>query len=248
MIKYSEKTDNQLAELSQFGDIDARNNLVLRHQKLVKFLINSYSKSYYTKTGKPLPKEDLEDLFQECMIVFCKQVNKFDFSKKVKVTTYIAQWLHAKIITYLKGKNVDDDNLIDIDIHDWYDALYISSPEDLDEIGIILNSEEKELYLKLFHEKCSLTFVAKQRSVDISVVFTQKEKLFNKIRNFFRKDEEKLSGNGYSYTKSESTINVKTTLKINSKNKVILDIVNQAGRNGISGESIKRKTAKKKKS
>lgn len=179
-INYDTKTDFQLVELAKLDDDEARNTLVMRHTNLIHYIIHKY---------RIKSREDREDLFQECIIIFLKSINKFKFGYNVKVTSYIAWWIHAHI-RKLKKESIENESfLIDTDISDSEEAMnshYGCSPS-IDFVNV-LSAEERQLVDFLFEQKLSLTNIAERTNTTMGQVFSKKEKLLKRLRKIIRND------------------------------------------------------------
>lgn len=179
-INYDNKTDLQLVELAKLDDNEARNVLVIRHSKLIHYIINKY---------RIQNKEDREDLFQECIIIFLKAIDKFKFDYNVKVTSYAAWWIHAHIRKEKKENLESKSFFIDTDISDSEEAMnchYGYSPS-IDFLNV-LSAEERQLFTYLFEQKLSLTNIAERTHTTMGQVFSKKEKLLKRLKKIIRND------------------------------------------------------------
>lgn len=77
-----------LIELAQYGDLAARNVIVLHNQKLVLKIVNRYKTSNFFETM---------DLVQEGMFGLFKAIEKFDRALKGEFSTYAFWWINQTI-------------------------------------------------------------------------------------------------------------------------------------------------------
>lgn len=73
----------ELIRLAKQGDIKARNELIEKNINLVHKINCMYGNK--------------EDGFQEGIIAFCHAIDKFDETKKVKLSSYAFHWIHQRI-------------------------------------------------------------------------------------------------------------------------------------------------------
>lgn len=74
------------------GDIDARNDLVVRHRPLVHWTINRYFRGAIRSLGA-----DPEDAIQEGVEGLLRAVKTFDVDRGIKFSTYGCYWIRARI-------------------------------------------------------------------------------------------------------------------------------------------------------
>ena len=79
-------------ELSQNGDIEARNKLIEHNLRLVVFLAKKYENT----------KVDLEDLVSIGTIGLIKGVNTYKLDKNIKLATYVSRCIDNEILMYLR--------------------------------------------------------------------------------------------------------------------------------------------------
>lgn len=90
--KYSDEEIRQLITMSQDGDNEARDVLVLSNQRLVWAVVQRFLGRGY----------DPEDLFQIGCIGLMKAVDKFDLSYEVKFSTYAVPMIIGEIQRFLR--------------------------------------------------------------------------------------------------------------------------------------------------
>ncbi|KYM44084.1 sigma-70 family RNA polymerase sigma factor [Fusobacterium necrophorum] len=76
----------ELIRLAKQGDIKARNELIEKNINLVHKINRMYGSS--------------EDGFQEGILAFCHAIDKFDETKKVKLSSYAFHWIRQRIKRY----------------------------------------------------------------------------------------------------------------------------------------------------
>lgn len=76
----------ELIRLAKQGDIKARNELIEKNINLVHKINRMYGSS--------------EDGFQEGILAFCHAIDKFDETKKVKLSSYAFHWISQRIKRY----------------------------------------------------------------------------------------------------------------------------------------------------
>lgn len=101
-------SNEKLCELYQKGEEKALDLLCIKNEKLVKKMVNRYSKQYRTI----LEKEDLE---QSCFVALKKAAERFDPSKEAKFSTYVVWWLRQIILREITNTGT----LIRIPVHKW---------------------------------------------------------------------------------------------------------------------------------
>ncbi len=79
-------------ELSQNGDIEARNKLIEHNLRLVVFLAKKYDNTMV----------DLEDLVSIGTIGLIKGVNTYKLDKNIKLATYVSRCIDNEILMYLR--------------------------------------------------------------------------------------------------------------------------------------------------
>lgn len=79
-------------ELSQNGDIEARNKLIEHNLRLVVFLAKKYENTTV----------DLEDLVSIGTIGLIKGVNTYKLDKNIKLATYVSRCIDNEILMYLR--------------------------------------------------------------------------------------------------------------------------------------------------
>lgn len=85
-----------LASRIEAGDTDAKNEMIFANQGLVFSIANKYS---YRSKGL-----DLDDLTQEGMIGLMRAVEKFDFRRDRRFSTYATPWIHQAVTRAIKNK------------------------------------------------------------------------------------------------------------------------------------------------
>ena len=85
----TEEEELYYLDLSQKGDLEARNILIERNLRLVAHIM----KKYYAQTS------DQEDLISIGTIGLIKGINTFDASKGVRLATYAARCVENAILT-----------------------------------------------------------------------------------------------------------------------------------------------------
>lgn len=101
----TEEEELRYLELSQKGDLEARNVLIERNLRLVAHIM----KKYYAQTS------DQEDLISIGTIGLIKGINTFDASKGVRLATYAARCVENEILMYFRSqkKSAQDVSLYD---------------------------------------------------------------------------------------------------------------------------------------
>ncbi len=84
--------EERLVELSQKGDINARNKLIEHNLRLVVYLAKKYENT----------KVDLEDLVSIGSIGLIKGINTFSLDKNIKLATYASRCIDNEILMYLR--------------------------------------------------------------------------------------------------------------------------------------------------
>ena len=84
--------EERLVELSQKGDINARNKLIEHNLRLVVYLAKKYENT----------KVDLEDLVSIGSICLIKGINTFSLDKNIKLATYASRCIDNEILMYLR--------------------------------------------------------------------------------------------------------------------------------------------------
>ena len=84
--------EEHLVELSQKGDINARNKLIEHNLRLVVYLAKKYENT----------KVDLEDLVSSGSIGLIKGINTFSLDKNIKLATYASRCIDNEILMYLR--------------------------------------------------------------------------------------------------------------------------------------------------
>jgi len=84
--------EEKLVELSEHGDLKARNKLIEHNLRLVVFLAKRYENT----------NVDLEDLVSIGTIGLIKGINSYNFKKGIKLSTYISRCIENAIITCWK--------------------------------------------------------------------------------------------------------------------------------------------------
>ena len=92
---YNKDEENDLILKAQNGDIEARNRIIEGNLKLVI----SIAKRYLNRGLS------FEDLIQEGSFGFVKAINKYDFSKECKFSTYASWWIRQYITRYIDNKS-----------------------------------------------------------------------------------------------------------------------------------------------
>ncbi len=98
--KYKRLSDNEvitLAKLKDEGNIEARNTLINSNLTLVISFVNNYK-------GLCSESIDISDLIQEGNIGLITAVEKFDYTKGYKFSTYAAWWIKQSILRALQNK------------------------------------------------------------------------------------------------------------------------------------------------
>lgn len=85
-----------LASRIEAGDTDAKNEMIFANQGLVFSIANKYS---YRSKGL-----DLDDLIQEGTIGLMRAVEKFDFRRDRRFSTYATPWIHQAVTRAIKNK------------------------------------------------------------------------------------------------------------------------------------------------
>ena len=88
----SKEEEDYLCELSEKGDLKARNKLIEHNLRLVVFLAKKYENT----------KVDLEDLVSIGSIGLIKGVNTFSKDKNIKLATYCSRCIDNEILMYLR--------------------------------------------------------------------------------------------------------------------------------------------------
>lgn len=88
----SKEEEIKFVELSNNGDIDARNKLIEHNLRLVVFLAKKYENT----------KVDLEDLVSIGTIGLIKGVNTYKLDKNIKLATYASRCIDNEILMYLR--------------------------------------------------------------------------------------------------------------------------------------------------
>jgi len=88
----SKEEEIQYVELSNNGDIEARNKLIEHNLRLVVFLAKKYENT----------KVDLEDLVSIGTIGLIKGVNTYKLDKNIKLATYASRCIDNEILMYLR--------------------------------------------------------------------------------------------------------------------------------------------------
>ena len=89
--------EKKYVELSQNGDVEARNKLIEHNLRLVVFLAKKYDNT----------NTDLEDLVSIGTIGLIKAVNTYRLDKNIKLATYASRCIDNEILMYLrKNKRV----------------------------------------------------------------------------------------------------------------------------------------------
>ena len=88
----SKEEEIQYVELSNNGDISARNKLIEHNLRLVVFLAKKYENT----------KVDLEDLVSIGTIGLIKGVNTYKLDKNIKLATYASRCIDNEILMYLR--------------------------------------------------------------------------------------------------------------------------------------------------
>ncbi len=88
----SKEEEDYLCELSEKGDLKARNKLIEHNLRLVVFLAKKYENT----------KVDLEDLVSIGSIGLIKGVNTFSKDKNIKLATYCSRCIDNEILMHLR--------------------------------------------------------------------------------------------------------------------------------------------------
>lgn len=181
-LKYEKFSDLALVELAKMDDIDARNTLLVRHLKLIKYIVFQYH----------LPnKQDRDDLVQECTLEFIRAIAKYKFDKKTKITTYAAQWMHARIQHFLKQKHQRYQLYISESVEDWPDCSALGCEPSYNNYVRCLTEEEIELINQLYKDQLSLSDIAREHQNSSTIkVYNQKERLLKKLRKAEKCDNQ----------------------------------------------------------
>ena len=108
-----QKTENELLNRSENGDIAARNKLIEHNLRLVAHIV----KKYYATGAEP------DDLISIGTIGLIKAVSTFKSDKKIRLATYAARCIDNEILMHFRALKKSS--------HD----LYISDPIDTDKDG-----------------------------------------------------------------------------------------------------------------
>lgn len=84
--------EKKYVELSQNGDVEARNKLIEHNLRLVVFLAKKYENTNI----------DLEDLVSIGTIGLIKGVNTYKLDKNIKLATYVSRCIDNEILMYLR--------------------------------------------------------------------------------------------------------------------------------------------------
>ncbi len=101
MSDYSEKTDEQLALLTQKGEVDAFGFLITKYEEKIKRYIKKFLKG-----------EEVEDISQTVFLKAFKNIR--GFKTKLKFSTWLYSIAHNELVNFLKKKKTLP--LLDFDI------------------------------------------------------------------------------------------------------------------------------------
>ena len=94
IVPYSKDEEDDLIRKAQNGDREARNRLIEGNLKLVISIAKRY-------IGRKMP---FEDLIQEGNLGLVRAIQKYDFSKEAKLSTYSVWWIRQSITRGLANK------------------------------------------------------------------------------------------------------------------------------------------------
>lgn len=196
----SNKREEELIELTQNGDIDARNELVEHNLRLVAHIV----KKYYTTNCEQ------DDLISIGTIGLIKAVSSFKSDKGIKLATYAARCIENEILMHFRNLKkfsqdlyisdaIDTDKdgnaltLIDI-ISDNYDLSEdIDTKLNLEKLSVILNGtlddREKEIIELRYgingKEELTQREIAKKLGISRSYVSRIETAALKKLRRQF---------------------------------------------------------------
>ncbi len=187
----SRKEERECLLAFKNGDVNARNKLIEHNLRLVAHIVKRYeSKNMCT-----------DDLISIGTIGLIKGIDSYDFSKNIRITTYIAKCAENEILMYFRANkkysnNVSLNDTIGID-KDGNEISLIdvvpSNDEDLSDI--ILNNINIELlrqYLDVLNNR-EREIIKLRYGLDNSIQYTQKDiaLMLNISRSYVSRLEKK---------------------------------------------------------
>ena len=90
----SKQQEQQLAKRMEAGDSSARETLITHNIRLALSIANQYRKSGF----------NMDDLSQEANVGLIKAVDRFDYKKGFRFSTYACWWIKQSIRRYLSAQ------------------------------------------------------------------------------------------------------------------------------------------------
>lgn len=141
----SKEEEVYYVELSNDGDIEARNKLIEHNLRLVVFLAKKYENT----------KVDLEDLVSIGTIGLIKGVNTYKLDKNIKLATYASRCIDNEILMYLRKTkrkrteiSFEDSLSFDADGNELHLEDVLGTEPD-----IVTKNLEEELDKKILHKE-----------------------------------------------------------------------------------------------
>jgi len=193
--------EEKLVELSEHGDLKARNKLIEHNLRLVVFLAKRYENT----------NVDLEDLVSIGSIGLIKGVNTFSKDKNIKLATYCSRCIDNEILMYLRKNkktktdiSFEDSLSFDGDGNELHledilgtDSNIVTKPLD-DEIDKKILNEELSKLDQRDREIMSLRYglngkeemtqkdVAKKLNISQSYISRIEKKVIKKLKNIIK--------------------------------------------------------------
>ena len=121
-VSYSELksySDEQLAQLSQQGNADAENELVVRSLPTVKYLVSKFS-SFDNSVGE-------DDFVQEALIGVLSAIQSFDKNRGASFITFASRCAENRLVSFYKKTSSRQKPTVELDELNQTD--YTSEPE-----------------------------------------------------------------------------------------------------------------------
>lgn len=154
-------------------------------QEALEIMIEKYKPLIYSRLKAfRIRKSQIDDYYQECLLVLLKAIKNYDSKYQKTFTNYFDLMIQRKIMDLLRYSKNRDNHILceDIDIV----VAYVPKQEEIDEEKIIklinkLSKFEQEVFILKFKENLASKEIANKLDVPIRKVYSATERIKSKL-------------------------------------------------------------------